>query len=265
MLMKHKEGNFKGHKGVDIYYQCWLPMDAQKAVILISHGFGEHSARYYNLANYFIPKRYAIYAMDHRGHGKSGGERVRVDDFFDYIRDVKSFFDIVREENQGSKVFLLGHSLGALISLIYTVEYQDDLAGLITSGAGSPRPTDPPLPLPAPGEGISTSILSRDPAVIEDYLNDPLVYKGPIPQTLARIRNGMMSKLPELLPRINIPVLVMAGTGVTDAARSQVVYEFLGSKDKTIKLYDGLLHEIFKEPEQLQVMADLEEWLEAHL
>jgi alpha-beta hydrolase superfamily lysophospholipase len=71
--------------------------------------------------------------------------------------------------------------------------------------------------------------------------------------------------LPGLLPRINLPVLIMAGTGVSDAARSQVVYEFIGSKDKTIKLYDGLLHEIFQEPEQLQVMADLKAWLEAHL
>jgi acylglycerol lipase len=263
--MKHREGNFKGQKDVNIYYQCWLPAEAKKAVILVSHGFSEHGARYRNLANYFVPKRYAIYALDHRGHGKSGGERARVDDFFDYIRDLKAFFDIVREENPDDKMFLVGHSLGALISLVYTVEYQQDLSGLITSGAGSPRPGDPPLPLPAPDEPISTSILSRDPAVIEGYINDPLVYKGPIPQTLAKIRNSMMSKLPGLLPRINLPVLIMAGTGVSDAARSQVVYEFIGSKDKTIKLYDGLLHEIFQEPEQLQVMADLKAWLEAHL
>jgi alpha-beta hydrolase superfamily lysophospholipase len=215
--------------------------------------------------NHFVPKDYAVYALDHRGHGKSGGERVLVEDFFDYIKDLKFFFDKIRNENPDKKIFLIGHSLGALISLYYTIEYQQELTGLVTSGAGSPRPEDPPLPLPPLDEPFPTSILSRDPAVIESYVNDPLVYRGPIPQSLAKIRNNAMSKLPELLPRIKIPALIMAGTGVTDADRSQVVYEFIGSEDKTIKLYEGLLHEIFAEPEHPRVMADLEAWLEAHL
>jgi acylglycerol lipase len=263
--MQHKEGNFKGFRQVKIYYQYWLPEGTNRAILLISHGFGEHGGRYGNVVNHFLPKGYAVYALDHRGHGRSGGERARVDDFFDYIKDLKSFFDIVRKENPNDKIFLIGHSLGALIALVYAEEYQQELAGLITSGAGSPRPGDPPLPLPAPDEPISTSILSRDPAVIEAYVNDPLVYRGPIPQTLAKIRNSMMSKLPGLLPRIKLPVLIMAGTGVSDAARSQVVFEFVGSEDRTLKLYEGLLHEIFLEPEHPQVMADLEAWLEAHL
>ena len=105
-------------------------------------------------------------------------------------------------------------------------------------------------------------MLSRDPAVIEAYENDPLVYRGPIPQMTGMV--GMRSRLPDMVPQIKLPVLIMAGNGGPDGARSAVLYEMIGSEDKTLKLYEGLLHEIFNEPEHPMVMADLEAWLEAH-
>ncbi len=261
--MQHKEGNFKGYRDLNIYYQCWLPEGSTKAVLLVAHGFAEHSGRYGNVVNHFVPKGYPVYALDHRGHGRSDGERVQVEEFSDYIKDLKTFFDIVRKENPDDKIFLIGHSMGSAISLIYTAEYQQELAGLITSGGGMARSGEPP-PEPRPSnEPLPTSMLSRDPAVIEAYVNDPLVYRGPMPQRSAMA--GMRSKLPELVPQIKLPVLIMAGNGGTDGARSQVLYEFIGSKDKTLKLYEGLLHEIFNEPEHPQVLGDLEAWLEAHL
>lgn len=261
--MKHREGNFKGYQDFNIYYQCWLPEGAKKAVLLVAHGFAEHSGRYGNVVNHFVPRGYPVYALDHRGHGRSDGERVQVERFIDYVKDLKTFFDIVRQENPGDKIFLIGHSMGSIISLVYTVRYQNELAGLITSGGGLARPGDPPLPPIPVGQPLPTSTLSRDPAVIKAYENDPLVYRGPIPRGSAI--GDTRSTLHELVPQIKLPVLIMAGNGGPDGARSQVLYEFIGSKDKTLKLYEGLLHEIFNEPEHPQVMADMEVWLEAHL
>jgi acylglycerol lipase len=261
--MKHQEGNFKGYKDFNIYYQSWLPEGNAKAVLLIAHGFAEHSGRYGNVVNNFVPKGYAIYAPDHRGHGRSDGARVEVEHFTDYIKDLKTFFDIVRKDNPDKKIFLIGHSMGSAISLLYVLRYQHELAGLVTSGGGITRPGDPPPPPRPANQPLDTSFLSRDPAVIQAYVNDPLVYRGPIPQNSAV--TNMRSTLPDQVSQIKLPVLIMAGNGGTDGARSQVLYELICSKDKTLKLYEGLLHEIFNEPEHPLVIADMEAWLEAHL
>jgi acylglycerol lipase len=262
--MKHKEGNFKGYRDFNIYYQCWLPEVSTRAVLLVAHGFAEHSGRYGNLVDYFVPRGYAVYALDHRGHGKSDGERVQVDNFNEYLIDLKTFFDMVRKENPDSKIFLVGHSMGAAISTAYTVEYQDELAGLILSGGGITRPGDPPLPVRT-GRPLDASMLSHDQAVVDAYVNDPLVYRGPIPDRLAMTE--MRKQLPEQVPGIKLPILIMAGAAAPsgDGARSQALYEVVGSEDKTLKLYKGLYHEIFNEPEHPQVMADIEAWLTAHM
>jgi acylglycerol lipase len=257
--MQHKEGFFKGLKDFSIYYQAWLPEKKPIAVLLVAHGFGEHSGRYLNVVNHFVPENFAVYALDHRGHGRSDGERVQVDDFHDYVKDLKTFFNIVRKENPKENIFLIGHSMGSFISLLYTIEYQKELAGLITSGGGISKPSEPPIPAPKPGDKLPTAMLSRDMAVIKAYENDPLVYHGPIPTGLAMF--SASAKLYDVVPQIKLPVLIMAGNGGPDGARSRVLYERLASKDKTLKLYEGLLHEIFNEPEHPQVLGDLEAWL----
>ena len=261
--MVHKEGNFKGLKNFNIYYQYWLPDTQAKAVLLVAHGFAEHSGRYGNLVNYFVPQGYAIYALDHRGHGRSDGERVQVDDFNDYTKDLKIFFNIVRQDNPHEKIFLIGHSMGSVISLLYTVAYPNELAGLVTSGGGLVKPDDPSLRMRAPRGPLPATMLSRDPLVIAAYENDPLVYHGPMPRRAGD--RDMRSKLYDNVSKIKLPVLIMAGTGGSDGAHSGVLYERIGSKDKTLKLYEGLHHEIFNEPEHLQVMADLDAWLKIHL
>jgi acylglycerol lipase len=261
--LKHKEGKFKGCQDFNIYFQSWIPENKAKAVLLIAHGFAEHSGRYGNVVNYFVPGGYAVYALDHRGHGLSEGERAHVDDFKEYIKDLRTFFNIVRKENPQDKIFLIGHSMGSVIALLYSIEYQQELAGLVTSGGGLVKPGDPPLPPRKPGEALPTNMLSRDPAVIKAYENDPLVYHGPIPTGFAM--GGTIGKLYDMVPKIKLPALIMAGNGGADGARSRILYEQIGSKDKTLKLYEGLLHEIFNEPEHPQVLADLEKWLMVHI
>lgn len=261
--MQHTEGSFKGLKDFKIYYQRWMPDKKPKAILMISHGFGEHSGRYGNLVKQLVPAGYAIYALDHRGHGRSDGQRVHVDDFNEFVIDLKTFFNLIRQENPQDKIFLIGHSMGSVISLAYTIEYQSELAGMVTSGAGLNRPGDPPMPQRPPNSPMPTATLSRDPAVIKAYENDPLVYHGPIPGNFAM--RGMLDKLYDKVPGITLPTLTMAGDGGPDGAKARVLYAQIGSKDKTLKVYPGLLHEIFNEPEHSQVIADLETWLDAHL
>lgn len=261
--MKHTEGYFTGLKEFKIYHQSWKPEGKIKAVLLIVHGYAEHSSRYLNVVNHFLPKGFAVYALDHRGHGRSDGERVTVDGFSEYVKDLKTYFDIVRKENPGEKIYLIGHSMGSIISLLYSIEYQKELSGLIISGGGLSRPTDPPMSPPKPGQGLSTAMLSRDPAVIKAYENDPLVYHGPIPAGFAMFKE--FSTLYDSVQMIKLPAIIMAGNGGPDGARSRVLFERIGSKDKTLKLYEGLLHEIFNEPEYPQVMADMEAWLTDHI
>jgi len=277
--MKHKEGRFKGLKNFSLYYQCWLPDGKPKAVLLVAHGLAEHSGRYKNLVNYFVPKGYAVYSFDYRGHGRSEGMRSYVDRFSDYLADFKTFFDIVRKAHKDAKIFLVGHSLGATIAIPYAVERQQELAGMITSGASLvASPTVSPaliaiagvLSALLPKMGVTVldaSTISRDKAVVDAYVNDPLVFRGKIPARTGAELVKMWKTLPEQMPEIKLPILIMHGSvdRLCDPAGSKLLYERVGSKDKTLKLYDGFYHEIYNEPEHKKVMADVEAWLKKHL
>jgi acylglycerol lipase len=279
ITMKHQDGRFKGYKGLKIYYQCWLPDKKPIAVILVAHGLAEHSGRYKNLVEYFVPKGYAVYAMDNRGHGKSEGQRSYVDNFNDYLIDLKTFFNKVQKENKGTKVFLFGHSLGATIAAAYTVEHQDELSGLIVSGATLvPPPSVSSVLLAmagilsalAPKMGVTVldaSTISRDQSVVDAYVNDPLVFRGKIPARTGAELARMWKQLPDRIPKINIPILIMHGGSdrLSDPRGSKLLYERVGSKDKTLKIYDICYHEIFNEPEHKKVCGDMEKWLAKHI
>lgn len=277
--MEHIEGKFKGQKNLNLYYQCWLPEGEPKAILLVVHGLAEHSGRYTNLVNCFIPKGYAVYSFHHRGHSKSEGLRGYVERFSDYINDLETFFNIVRGEHADIKIFLVGHSMGGTITTAYTIHHQHKLAGLILSGAGlkvdsSVSPVlialAPIMSRLLPKLGItalSTSAISQDQAVVDAALNDPLVYHGKI-----RVRSGAellktTRRLPLQIPRINLPILIMHGTAdrLADPQGSQMLYERVGSQDKTLKLYEGFYHEIFSEPGREQVFTDMEARLATHI
>ncbi len=262
---QHEEGTFEGERGLRLYWQCWLPQDAPRAVLLVAHGYAEHSGRYGNLVNYFVPRGYAVYALDHRGHGRSEGARVEIEDYDDYLKDLKTFFDLVRGRQPDLPVFLVGHSMGGGIATAYTVHHQDELAGLVISGSGIVKPGSQPAARPAHLELADT--LSRDPKVAEDYRNDPLVYLGPRPERSVAATRGVAQRTAEGAKQIRLPLLVMVGDAspLGEGPRGQDLYETVASTDKELHRYPDLLHEIFNEPEHPVVMADMERWLLAHL
>jgi alpha-beta hydrolase superfamily lysophospholipase len=277
--MKQTEGTFKGLKDLDLYYQAWLPDKDPKAVLLVVHGLAEHIGRYKNLVNYFVPHGYAIYGFDLRGHGKSQGLKGYVEHFSYYLDDLKTFFDMVRRENAGKKIFMVGHSMGGLIATVYAIEHQNDLPGLVVSaqllkvGASISPATiamAKVLSVIVPKMGVAVldaSTISRDKAVVDAYVSDPLVYRG---KTTARLGVELINtqqKLPDQLPKITLPILIMYGSEdkLCDPEGSKMLYEKVGSKDKTLKVYNGLYHEIFNEPEHEKVMADMEAWLSTRI
>jgi len=277
--MKHLDDKFKGHGDLNLYYQYWLPADKPKAIVLVVHGLAEHSGRYSNLVNYFVPRGYGVYGYDQRGHGKSDGLRGYVDQFSYFVDDLDIFFSLVRSMHQDAKIFLLGHSIGGTIATAYTILRQDSFDGLILTGATLSTPTDV-----APGTIFTARILSsilpkaglyiidaeaisQDKNVVNAYVYDPLVYRGKIRARLGVELIKAMDTVKRQIAEIHLPILVMHGTAdrLSDPKGSEKLYQEASSTDKTLKVYEGYYHEILNEPGREQVLADLEVWLKAHI
>ena len=276
--MKHIEGYFKGAGNINIYYQCWLPKNEPKAILLVVHGLAEHSGRYINIANHFVPMGYAVYGIDHIGHGKSDGKRVYIEQFQDYIQTIKIYFDMIRDWQTEKPIFMIGHSLGGLITTAYLLKYEKELSGAILSGPAIKMPdisqitiyTGKILSLILPRIGLlqlNPDGVSRDPAVIDTYINDPLVYTGKITARLGAEMLKNMQEVTKHASNIGLPIMIMQGSDdkLVNPDGAQLLYDLVASKDKTLKVYDGFYHELFNEPGHEQVINDIKIWLEAQL
>ena len=277
--MKHQEGYLKGVQDTNIYYQYWLPEGELKASVLVVHGLAEHSGRYMNVVNHLVPSGYAVYGIDHIGHGKSDGERVYVERFQDYTKTLKIYFNMIRDWQPEKPIFLIGHSMGGLISAAYLLEHQDELTGAVLSGPSIKVPDNispatifvgNTLSVIMPKVGIlqlDAEGVSRDPAVVDAYVNDPLVYTGKISARLSAELLKTMQRVTEGAAEIRLPILIVQGGNdkLVDPSGAQLLYDSVASRDKTIKIYDGFYHEVFNEPEHEQVLSDVKTWLEIHL
>ena len=277
--MQHTEGKFTGRNNFNLYCQSWLPDGKPIAVLIIVHGIAEHSGRYANVVNYFVPEGYAVYSFDLRGHGKSDGIRSHVERFSYYLDDLKTFCDKVRDENKTAKIFLVGHSMGSTIALDYAVEHQSELNGLIVSGTTLKAGNSVTkvsilmakiLSVVMPKMGVAAldaNGISQDKAVVAAYINDPLVYTGKLRARWGAELLKTMNKLQSTISELSLPILILQGTAdrISDPSGSKMLFDGVGSKDKTLKLYEGFYHEIFNEPERQQVFLDVEKWLKLHL
>lgn len=276
--MKHQEGVFMGVRDASLYYQGWLPEVEIRAVLLVVHGLAEHSGRYMNLVNRFVPFGYAVYGIDHIGHGRSEGRRLFVDSFVDYTEPLGTYADMVRCWQPGKPVFLVGHSMGGLIGALHLIAHQNDLAGAVLSGPAVKAPGDIPKAVILIGRVLSTLFprlglvpleaegVSRDPAVVKAYLDDPLVYRGKMTARLGAEMLGAMERIGAEANRITLPLLILQGGAdrIVDPSGAQMLYEKVASSDKKLIVYEGFYHEVFNEPEHDRVLSDVEQWLEGH-
>ena len=277
--MKHQEGSFKGIRDANIYYQYWLPEGEPKAVLFIVHGLAEHSGRYMNVVNHFVPLGYAVYGIDHVGHGKSDGARVYVERFEDYTDTLKTYFDMVRDWQPEKPIILVGHSMGGLIGSSYLLDHQAELSGAVISAPLLKTSDNVSPALVFIGKVLSTLMprfglvdleadgVCRDPAVVQAYVSDPLVHTG---KTTARLGAELLKTMQHVIAeaaRVTLPILILQGGAdkIVDPDGAQILYTSVSSTDKTIHVYDGCYHEVFNEPERDQVLGDVETWLEARL
>lgn len=277
--MKHQEGFFKDVRDANIYFQSWLPEREPKAILLIVHGLAEHSGRYMNIVNHFVPLGYAVYGIDHSGHGKSDGTRVFVNRFEEYTKPLKAYIDMIRLWQPQKPIFLVGHSMGGLISAVFLLDHQAELRGAVLSGAAIKVPSNiTPVTLfvgkilsaltPKFGLlGVDADGICRDPAVVQAYVNDPLVYRGKPTARLAAEMVKAMQYVMAQATKITLPIMMVQGSAdrLVDPAGSQMLYDAVSSVDKEIRIYSGFYHEVFNEPEHGRVLHDVEVWLEAHL
>ena len=273
--MQQTHGTFKGVRQSEIFYQCWLPDGAIQAVIVLVHGLAEHSGRYDNLVERFVPLGYAIYALDHIGHGRSAGDPVHVDSFDDYTSTLRTFVKMVASWQPDQRLFLVGHSMGGLIAVAYLMQWQEDFAGCVLSA--------PPIKVSDEVSGttltvgrwlskiapkfrllqLDASAVSKDPAVVQAYIDDPLVYSGKMSARLGAEMIRTMQAAGQGAGVITLPILILQGDGdqLVDPAGAQMLYDTIGSDDKQLIVYPGLYHELFNEPERADVLDDMETWL----
>ncbi len=273
----HSQSHFAGVGATRIYWQCWLPEEAPHAVVVIAHGAGEHSARYAHVAARLVSEGYAVYALDHRGHGHSEGRRAQIDRIDTVVADLDALITLA-SAHPGAPVVLLGHSMGGAIALAYTMRHQSRLSALMLSGPLAALEAAPPpmrmiasvLSALTPNLGllaVDPALVSRDPAVVDAYVSDPLVHHGKLPaRTIAELARAIES-FPEGVRSITVPTLIMYGTAdqLCPPAGSKMLAERIGANDKTFRPYEGLYHEILNEPEQDQVMDDMCAWLAARV
>jgi acylglycerol lipase len=278
--MKTQTGTFKAKDGSSIYWKGWFPDNAPKAVVQIIHGYAEHIDRYGNVVNELLPAGYALFGTDHRGHGHSDGKRGHVNSFQEFIDDEKQFRrEVIDAKFPTLPCFVLGHSMGSLIAMNYIEQSPEGVKALILSGTGSKPGTDIPkfliilskilskiMPAVHVRSPLPPEFISRDRDVVKAYVDDPLVYNVITPR-LAHEMNRFMVLGAQNASKIQIPVLIQLGSKDTAFSKQKELFDLIGAKDKTYKLYEGLRHEVYNEliADRTVVLADLKAWLDAHV
>lgn len=277
----YRQGILTAADGLKLYEQVWQ-MPEVKGWVLLVHGITEYSDRHRPTIQVLLQQNFAVQTFDLRGHGKSEGDRAYINHFAEYLSDLDLVVRRALVQAGGRPLFLLGHSLGGAIATRYLIQYpemQSQLSGLILSApALALNDAVPPALVKAadwisrffpklPTLSLEGAAISRDPAVVAAYHADPLVYHGKL---LARPGAELVKTMREIQSQmsvIQLPLLLMHGTGdrTVPCSASQRLYDCAHSPDKTLKLYEGLYHEIFNEPERAQVWADLADWLLSHL
>lgn len=274
-----EQGSFRGTRARRIVWQSWSPAGDQqpKGVVTIAHGYGEHIGRYQHVAARLTDSGYAVYGLDHHGHGRSAGKRGKVA-LRPAVEDLDQLIvSVSRARHPELPQFLLGHSMGGAIALRYAIAHQRRLAGLVISAPlaavdGSPALLAMGKVLGAlfPGAPVSKvdpRLVSKDNEVVKAYIADPLNHHGGVPAGVARDFITHAATLQADVKRITLPALLMWGTAdrLCPTSGSEMVASSIGSEDLTVKRYEGLFHEILNEPEREQVLSDLLAWLDAHL
>lgn len=265
-------------EGLALSASCF-PSPAPRARVVLLHGYAEHVGRYPHVIGALTGAGYEVHALDLRGHGQSEGVRGHVLRFQDYLDDVDLFLAELPQDPLPRQLprILVGHSLGGLLSLRYVLHRPETFAALAVSSpflhpaaavpwlreavANATSHLAPTLLTKSP---VDAKGLSRDPAIVEAYIADPLVFKTFNSRWFFEVREAQEEVL-QRAGEIRLPALFLIGSAdpIAQPERSREVFARLGSTDKTLKVYDGFLHEVLNEVGKERVVQDLVNWLDA--
>ena len=277
--MKHQEMNWKTHDNIEIFAQVWEPsVVAPRAVVCLVHGLGEHSSRYTHVAETFGKEGFVLFAFDQRGHGKSGGARGHFSSAEDFMNDIDLFLEQARAQYPGLPLILYGHSLGGIFVLHYSLKRNPIVKGVIaTSPALHSALEQQPIkvsmakilgaisPTTSIASGLDPQAISRDPAVVQVYIQDPLVHDK---ATLGfgKLMLAVTKWTLENAANFPLPLLLMHGKSDTIAFPSSSTEFAAALKDRcTLVLWDSLYHEMHNEPEKIEVFKIMMMWMDARL
>ena len=277
--MTPREGYFTGHDRLALFERSWMPAGRPRAAVVLIHGLIEHSGCHAGTALELVRHGFSVHAMDLRGHGLSGGPRCDVRSFDQYLLDLDIFFQIASRKANGRPLFLMGNSMGGLITTHWAILRQPQISGLILSG-----------PLLALADGLYPRLrhlaafaaavvpalrvtripfdrLARQSQVVDRFRNDPLVFHGRFTVRVAAEILRAMKNVSGQAASLSVPLLILHGgeDRICGPAGSLALYQKAGPADKTFQLYEGFYHEVFDEPQRDRVLADLTAWLDRHV
>lgn len=277
--MQHQEGRFQGTGGLELFMQSWHPDGDRRAVVAVIHGLGEHSGRYMNVVNKLVPAGFVVYGFDHRGHGRSPDRHcAHINDWGEYRGDVKAFLAVIRQHEPDLPLFLMGHSMGGLITLNYVLHQPEGLRGVVVSAPALVAP-QVALPLRLMGlllsrlrpeteleNGLDVNGLARDTAVVAAYQKDPLVHSKVSARWFTEFQKTIawtLAHAEEFRPSL----LLLHGDADTlvPIAGGRQFFEKVQQPDKQYIVYPGGYHESHNDLHRDQMLADLENWLTSHL
>jgi alpha-beta hydrolase superfamily lysophospholipase len=257
-----------------LYAQEWLPEGDPAAVVCLLHGLGEHSGRYTRVAEALAGAGLVLSALDLRGHGKSPGPRGHAQSYEVFMEDIQCFLDEAVRRFPGKPIFLYGQSLGGNLALNFALRRRPDLAGVIVTAPWLRLAFEPPRPRVILAKvmsrlwptfsnvcGCEAAVLSRDPLVVQRYLEDPLAHDLISGRMFVEISRAGLWAL-EHAAEFSLPLLIMHGSAdrLTSASASRQFAERAG-RYCVMKIWDGAYHELHNEPEKDAVLAHLLAWL----
>ena len=263
--------------GVQIALRSWRPPGKPRAVVVVCHGVNSHGGQYIWTGERLVGAGYAAYALDLRGRGKSDGARFSVNSVSEYVSDVAAVIRLAKSRDPGLPVFLLGHSAGGVVSCSYALDHQAELAGLICESFAFRVPAPDfalgfikALSAVAPGLPVlrlKNRDFTRDPNALAALEADPLIRNEAQPARTVAALARANERLKVSFPRITLPVLILHGTSdrATVPSGSQFFHDTAGSKDKTLKLYEGHYHDLLNDFGKDGVMADILAWIDQRI
>lgn len=273
-----REASFETRDGQELYERSWEPEGETRANVVLIHGYGEHCSRYTSLARRFNDAGLAVHTFDQRGFGHSPGRRAYISNFDDALADLDDYLAHIQPRLRGKPWFMMGQSYGGLITCAYAESRDIDAAGLVFCSPFLAFPDAVPKALVAlsgvvgallpwlPVGDVDTTGLSRDPAVVEEADRDPLSYHG---RVRARTGGQFTKAIRRTLANahaIKAPVLIMHGSDdrVVSPNGSYLLYEAVGSEDRTLRIFDGGYHELWHDLDKDVVLAAICDWIGCH-